>query len=154
MLSFPNSRQCADTFGEGPDTQEDDDEAVKDEETEVNETEDCDTDTLESASGQQDLFSSFGIAPAEKPKPKENIKKSNVSLNSESSEKPYTGVRKVYVYGQELFIVEDPKVTNEQIRKRLVEEFKYPEFSAERTEFSLDKQSDVLVAGIKFQKKG
>ena len=47
--------------------------------------------------------------------------------------KKYEGPRSVRAYGQELFVELNPNVELEVIRKRIVEEFHYPEYSKERT---------------------
>jgi hypothetical protein len=68
--------------------------------------------------------------------------------------KKYEGPRKVIVYGEELFTVTDPTVTEEAIRERVVNDFQYPEFTKDRTIFSLNETDGRLVVGIKFEKKG
>lgn len=66
----------------------------------------------------------------------------------------YSGPRHVKVYGNLLFTEEDPKVKMEDIRKRIVEEYGFEEFSASRTKMSLDESTGIVVPEISFQKKG
>lgn len=68
--------------------------------------------------------------------------------------KKFTGPRKVIVYGRELFVEENPNVTLEQIREKIVNEYEFPEFGAGRTVMSLDEATGIVVPVISFQKKG
>lgn len=69
-------------------------------------------------------------------------------------EEKYTGPRIVKVYGDELFTVEDPEISNEDIRLKLVSEFGYKEFKKDNTIFDLDKESGILDVTKRFEKKG
>lgn len=69
-------------------------------------------------------------------------------------EEKYEGPRTIRVYGSELFIESDLNVTLEEIRQRLVDEFKFVEFSKERTTMFLDKASGIVVPQPHFEKKG
>ena len=77
-----------------------------------------------------------------------------VAKTTKSKKKKFTGPRKVIVYGRELFVEENPDVTLEQIRERIVNEYEFPEFAADRTIMSLDEATGIVVPVISFQKKG
>ena len=70
----------------------------------------------------------------------------------------FKGVRHVKVYGNEIFTETDPKITEEQIRRRLVKEHGFGELSKGITAFELvpnkDKTEAFLVVGPSFKKKG
>ena len=87
-------------------------------------------------------------------KVKEKSDKSVEKLAEKSKKEDYTGPRIVKVYGQTLFTENDPKVTLEDIRNRIEKEFGFDEFSASRTEMSLDETTGIVVPNIRFQKKG
>lgn len=71
-----------------------------------------------------------------------------------SAKKTYDGPRHVKVYGQLLFTENDPKVSLEAIRKRIVEEYGFEEYSESRTTMSLDEETGIVIPNISFQKKG
>lgn len=73
---------------------------------------------------------------------------------TEKAPKKYEGPREVKVYGNTIFIEENPNVTLEQIRERIVEEYHYKEFSKESTEMVLIEEAGIVVPQTKFQKKG
>lgn len=73
---------------------------------------------------------------------------------SKPVKKKFTGPRKVVVYGRELFVEEDPNVSLDDIRERIVNEYEFPEFAKERTQMSLDEATGIVVPVISFQKKG
>lgn len=78
-----------------------------------------------------------------------------VSKKTKTPEKKkFEGTRSVRVYGQEIFEEENPDIDLEVIRKRIVSEFHYPEFSKERTVMSFDDTTGIIVPCIKFEKKG
>lgn len=84
-------------------------------------------------------------------------KKSKEKKSEPKVEKPkevYEGPRIIKVYGDELWIEQDPKVTNEEIRQRIVDEFGYREFRKEKTIFDLDPATGILDIDKLFQKKG
>lgn len=84
-------------------------------------------------------------------------KKSKEKKSEPKAEKPkevYTGPRIIKVYGDELWIEQDPNVTNEEIRQRIVDEFGYREFRKEKTIFDLDPATGILDIDKSFQKKG
>lgn len=100
---------------------------------------------------------------ADKAKPKTKPKTSADDEDDEDGDVPkdkkpakaaYSGPRHIKVYGNLLFTEEDPKVSLETIRKRVVEEFGFEEFSASRTKMSLDEETGIVVPEISFQKKG
>jgi hypothetical protein len=109
---------------------------------------------------QFNLFGDLGIAKVEKVQNNKGAAKVSAKTNNTkpTAQKPieeeYKGVRTIKVYGEELFTIEDPKVTSEQIRQKIVEEFHFPEFSKDRTQMSLDKETGIVVPVISFQKKG
>lgn len=87
----------------------------------------------------------------------ENNKKASKSkseVKKEEKKSVYTGPRIVKVYGDELWVENDPNVTNEQIRERIVNEFGYGEFTKGKTLFDLDTNTGILDIGKQFQKKG
>lgn len=97
-------------------------------------------------------------------KPKTKVKTKSDDEDGEDDEesgkekKPvkaaYSGPRHVKVYGDLLFTEEDPKVSLEDIRKRIVEQYGFEEFSASRTKMSLDEETGIVIPDISFQKKG
>ena len=97
---------------------------------------------------QENLFKTLGM---EEPVKKDT---SNNEKVDSKKEEEFKGVRHVVVYGNELFSIDDPKVTMEEIRERIVNEFHFAEFSKERTEMSLDRKTGIVVPCIKYQKKG
>ena len=84
---------------------------------------------------------------------KKQVKKASDKKQAKKEEK-YTGPRIVKVYGDELFTVEDPEISNEDIRLKLVSEFGYKEFKKDNTIFDLDKESGILDVTKRFEKKG
>lgn len=84
---------------------------------------------------------------------KKQAKKASDKKQVKKEEK-YTGPRIVKVYGDELFTVEDPEISNEDIRLKLVSEFGYKEFKKDNTIFDLDKESGILDVTKRFEKKG
>ncbi len=96
----------------------------------------------EEESGQGALFPDPKPAPAKKSAAKKEPKKA------------YTGPRRILAYGQELWIENDPTVTLEAIRQRIVTDYQYGEFSKDRTFMSLDEETGIVVPVIQFQKKG
>ena len=66
----------------------------------------------------------------------------------------YKGPRIIKVYGDELWVENDPTVTNEEIRQRIVDEFGYREFRKDKTIFDLDPATGILDIDKQFQKKG
>ena len=84
---------------------------------------------------------------------KKQAKKTSDKKQAKEEEK-YTGPRIVKVYGDELFTVEDPEISNEDIRLKLVSEFGYKEFKKDNTIFDLDKESGILDVTKRFEKKG
>lgn len=61
---------------------------------------------------------------------------------------------KVVVYGDELFTVEEPKTTEEDIRKTLEETYQYIEFSKNKTVIHVNEDNKVITPHVKFQNKG
>ena len=90
---------------------------------------------------------------AKKASDKKQAKKTSDKKQAKEEEK-YTGPRIVKVYGDELFTVEDPEISNEDIRLKLVSEFGYKEFKKDNTIFDLDKESGILDVTKRFEKKG
>ena len=90
---------------------------------------------------------------AKKASDKKQAKKASDKKQANKEEK-YTGPRIVKVYGDELFTVEDPEISNEDIRLKLVSEFGYKEFKKDNTIFDLDKESGILDVTKRFEKKG
>jgi hypothetical protein len=91
--------------------------------------------------------------------PKENISKGKSKKGvkkgiKQEEEKPFEGPRPVVVYGQELWIENDPKITLEQIREKIVNDYQFPEFSKDRTSMTFDKDTGIVVPAIRFEKKG
>lgn len=83
---------------------------------------------------------------------KESTKKAPAKLDKPTTPK-YTGPRTIKVYGQELWIETDNSVTLEDIRKRIVEDYQYKEFKADRTTMVMDEEG-IVTAHVQFQKKG
>lgn len=84
----------------------------------------------------------------------ENVEGDEESTPKASAKKAYDGPRHVKVYGQLLFTENDPKVSLEAIRKRIVEEYGFEEYSESRTTMSLDEETGIVIPNISFQKKG
>lgn len=104
------------------------------------------SDNIEEEVDNEDNEEDSDDIPDKKAKGKAKAKK--------EEKKKYEGPRAVRVYGMELFVEPDPNVDLETIRKRIVEEFHYPEFSKERTEMSIDNETGIVVPLIKFEKRG
>lgn len=67
----------------------------------------------------------------------------------------YNGPRAVIVYGQELFIEEDPTVSLEDIRKRLVEEYGFTEFKDKsKCQIHFDAKTGEVFPILELKKKG
>lgn len=69
-------------------------------------------------------------------------------------EPPYEGPRTVKVWGRELFVETDPKVTNEQIKEKIARDYGMPEFKEGEALFYLDKTTGILSVGLSFNKRG
>lgn len=90
-----------------------------------------------------------------KEKAKKKTKKKDTKKKSKpKAKKKYEGPRKIYVYGKLLWTEDDPEVTEEEIRQKIVKDYLHPEFGKDNTSFSLDEGTGILVPGIAFQKKG
>lgn len=101
------------------------------------------------------FFGELGVKEEKKEAKGKGKKAATTEKKDEEPKEPeFSGPRPVIVYGQELFIEEDPSVTLETIRARIVNEFKFPEFSKERTFMSFDKNTGIIVPAIEFKKKG
>ena len=97
----------------------------------------------------------------EEKKPTKKKKTTSKSTTTESKVAPktepkkgYEGVRKVVVYGQELFEEIDHTIDMDVLRQRVVDEFNFEEFSKDRTTMSLDEKTGIVVPIISFNKKG
>ena len=84
----------------------------------------------------------------------EKDKKKQEKEKAKEEAKKYKGPRHIKVYGEELWTEENPDVTNEQIRQRIVDEFGFKEFTADKTLFDLDESTGILDIGKQFKKKG
>ena len=117
----------------------------------ISDDEDCENEeeNEDEEDNEEDIFAEIGVKDAKKNKAKTTASKPAVVKEVE-----FTGPRPVLVYGQEMFVELDPKVTLEAIRARIVNEFKFPEFSADRTNMSFDKTTGIIVPCIEFKKKG
>lgn len=73
---------------------------------------------------------------------------------SKPKEPEYNGPRLVRVFGRDIYIEEDPKVSNEKIRQKLVNEYNFPNFKKEKVFFDLDVSTGTLEVLLKFQSKG
>lgn len=139
--------------------EEDNDEENDNDNAENKESDNTDSEenkTEENADGPISFLAKLGMAD-----PKKEAAKKKGSTNTASSkpkevkEEEYKGPREVRLEGgRTLFIENDPKVTLEDIRKRLVSEFKMNEFSKERTFMSFDATTGIIVPKISHQKKG
>lgn len=69
-------------------------------------------------------------------------------------EPEYNGPRLVKVFGREIYTEEDPMATNEDIRKKLVSEYDFPNFKKGRVYFDLDSATGTLEVLLKFNTKG
>lgn len=86
---------------------------------------------------------------AEKPAVTSSKKK-----NSKPKEPKYDGPRTVKVFGREIYIEEDTKVTFEDIRVKLVTEYNFPNFKKDKVFFDFDESTGTLEVLLKFQTKG
>ncbi|NNG66423.1 hypothetical protein [Caldanaerobacter subterraneus] len=82
--------------------------------------------------------------------------KKEIKINTEEET---ADVRIVKVYGNEVMVIRDRNIKNEEIRRMLVEQYGYPEFTKEETVFKLiytnkEKTEAILNVGFNFQKKG
>lgn len=105
---------------------------------------------IEGEDGTPDLNAFIGAVDEQTSKPKKEKKKAE----SNSKAPAYEGPRIIKVYGDELWVENDPKVTNEEIRQRIVDEFGYREFRKDKTIFDLDPATGILDVDKQFQKKG
>lgn len=83
--------------------------------------------------------------------------KTEVSSKKTKKQEPmkFNGPRRVIVYGQELFIEEDPDISLDDIRKRLVKEYKYTEFAdASKVNIHFDAKTGEVFPMIELKKKG
>lgn len=79
---------------------------------------------------------------------------SKAKNSSKPKEPEYNGPRLVRVFGRDIYVEEDPKATNEQIRKKLVTEYNFPNFQKGKVFFDLDISTGTLEVLLKFQTKG
>lgn len=84
----------------------------------------------------------------------EKISQEKIKIEEETAD-----IRIVKVYGNEVMVIRDKNIKNEDIRKMLVEQYGYPEFTKEETVFKLiytnkEKTEAILNVGFNFQKKG
>lgn len=82
---------------------------------------------------------------------KNNKKKEEKKVKEEPK---YNGPRRVKLYGNLMYVEEDPNVPNEEIRQKLVEEFDCTELRKDVTVFDLDTETGVLDVGKVFHRKG
>ena len=101
---------------------------------------------IECENGTPDLDAFMGAVDEQTSKPKKAASKSKAPA--------YEGPRIIKVYGDELWVENDPTVTNEEIRQRIVDEFGYREFRKDKTIFDLDPATGILDIDKQFQKKG
>ena len=87
-------------------------------------------------------------------KKKKERKKKAVDKPKEEPKKKYEGPRHIKVYGEELWVEDDPNVTEEEIRQRIVNEFGFGEFRKDKTIFDLDEETGILDVAKQYQKKG
>lgn len=80
--------------------------------------------------------------------------KKKSSKKAKPVEPEYNGPRLVRVFGRDIYIEEDPKVTNEEIRVKLETEYNFPNFKKGKVFFDLDISTGVLEVILKFQTKG
>lgn len=157
IKDVPNNLETEqDNDDENNDDENNDDENYEDnddENDENNENDDHNDDDNDEEVEEQDFFAELGINDSKKDKAKAKGKKKEVKAAT-PVEPEFTGPRPVIVYGQELFVIEDSKMTLDEIREKIVTEFKYPEFSKERTSMSFDKITGIIVPVIEFKKKG
>ena len=85
---------------------------------------------------------------------KKKTKKKAVDKPKEETKKKYEGPRHIKVYGEELWVEDDPNVTEEEIRQRIVNEFGFGEFRKDKTIFDLDEETGILDVAKQYQKKG
>ena len=101
---------------------------------------------IECENGTPDLDAFIGAVNEQTSKPKK--------AESKPKAPAYEGPRIIKVYGDELWVENDPTVTNEEIRQRIVDEFGYREFRKDKTIFDLDPATGILDIDKQFQKKG
>lgn len=118
-----------------------------------NEDDNKEKETPAETSEDDDLISLMNeIENTSKKKKKAATKKA--SKPAPEPKKQYEGPRHIKVYGEELWIENDPKVTNEEIRQRIVDEFGFGEFRKDKTIFDLDEETGILDVAKQYQKKG
>lgn len=81
-------------------------------------------------------------------------KETKAAKEDKKPEPPYEGPRHVTVYGKVLFTEDDPKVSNDDIRQRVYDEFQYHEFLKERTIFSQNRETGALELKVDREKRG
>lgn len=117
------------------------------------------------------LFSQPTEPPKEETKAKEEVKdtktktdksskkndkkeKEDKKNKKEDKQKGFTVPLHVFAYGEELFVIDNPKTTEEEIRQKAVNEFELFEMSKNRTEFIYNDKRDKLKICPSFKKKG
>ena len=66
----------------------------------------------------------------------------------------YNGPRTVKVFSRDIYIEENPKATNEQIRMKLVNDYGFSNFTKDKVSFEFDSASGILEVFLKFNVKG
>lgn len=105
------------------------------------------------------------IINKKKPSNKSKNKSSSKSKKSSSSKttassapkktiEKFSGPRIVRVYGNDIYVEEDPNATYEDIRKKLVNDYGFPNFTHDKASFYLDESNGILEVHLKFQQKG
>lgn len=82
------------------------------------------------------------------------VKKKSKKKSVKIVEPEYDGPRLVRVFGRDIYLEENPKLSNEQIRQKLVEEYNFPNFQKGKVVFDLDSSTGTLEVLLKFQSKG
>ena len=111
-------------------------------------------DSSEEVEVDDDLQSLMNEIENTSKKKKKETKKKAVDKPKEEPKKKYEGPRHIKVYGEELWVEDDPNVTEEEIRQRIVNEFGFGEFRKDKTIFDLDEETGILDVAKQYQKKG
>lgn len=97
------------------------------------------------------------VNKTEKKKPSKKTTKADEDgdeSDKKESKSKFTVPLKVRIYDREVFVIDDPNTTEDQIRLKAVDEFGFFEFSKDRTKFIYNEAKDQVVLKASFEKRG
>ena len=93
-------------------------------------------------------------APAPKAEGKKKKESPKPVAPKAPEEPPYSGPRTIRVWGRDLWVETDPKVTEKQIIEKIASDYGLPEFKEGKVLTALDKEHGILNVTLSFGKKG